>query len=178
MRHDVKQLRRPRWDSDEQHGGEEKGDDDRADKLPVRDLLIVLSRHLRRVRQRLDTVDERLDKGDRPAQKRLFEDGEPVEKGDDVFCLDLDFARRRAHRRCDFSGAAHHHALDDRLPADADRFFFHVSPRFCLHIPLLPTSMEMRSRQGGTSIFTVKSKGLAARKMCIPVPLETFYFFA
>ena len=122
----------------DEDSGEHEGDGDRTRQLLVGKLLFLLARHLRRPRKRADADDEGLYERDRAAQERLLKDGEAVGEGAHLLRLDGDPAVGRAHCRRRTSGSTHHHALDDRLPADHEFFVQRISSSY----PVSPAKQQ------------------------------------
>ena len=61
FRDEVEETCRARRDSDEEDAREHEREDNRTGHLPVGELLILLTGHLGRIRERADADDKRLD---------------------------------------------------------------------------------------------------------------------
>ena len=120
VRDEMEELRRTRRDGDEEDAREHEREDDRARHLLVRELLVLVARHLRRVGERAQAEHEGLDERDGAAEHRFFENRIAVGNRADGMRLDLDAAVWVAHRCRDVLRPAHHHALDDGLSAHTE----------------------------------------------------------
>ena len=129
-------MRRSRRDDDKEYACEDKRKEDRQGNLLLRHLLILLARRLCGEREGTHPDDQGLDHDDRAADQRQVEHGISVTDGGDGMHLHRDLPVWKANGSCCLCRIAHHHALDDRLPADRKvrYFLWHDSPSYCLYM--------------------------------------------
>ncbi len=118
IREAVDELGGPGGDDDEQHHRQDESERHRQQDLLRRQLFLLLAGSLGGERQRLEPVHQRFRQGDHAAQHRFLQDRISLGNRNKRLLLDRDVAGGFPHRRSDVARPAHHHALDNRLPAD------------------------------------------------------------